>query len=83
MCNELGINLAKVRNVNEREEIVSKWTELSNFEVGNLTWYSQLLLLDAFYLQVEIHKYRPVYAPKDFLEVLLNLKGPVKDRYQQ
>ncbi|XP_018579014.1 TBC1 domain family member 19 [Anoplophora glabripennis] len=61
MCNELGINLAKVRNTNEREEIVNKWTELSNFEV-------------------EIHKYRPVYAPKDFLEVLLNLKGPIKDR---
>ncbi|XP_049825872.1 TBC1 domain family member 19 [Aethina tumida] len=26
--------------------------------------------------EVDIHKYRPVYAPKDFLEVLLNLKGP-------
>ncbi|CAH1159529.1 unnamed protein product [Phaedon cochleariae] len=33
-------------------------------------------------LEVDIHKYRPVYAPKDFLEVLLNLKGPVKDKIQ-
>ncbi|KAJ8942798.1 hypothetical protein NQ318_013013 [Aromia moschata] len=31
---------------------------------------------------VDIHKYRPVYAPKDFLEVLLNLKGPIKDKSQ-
>ncbi|CAH0561001.1 unnamed protein product [Brassicogethes aeneus] len=58
MCNELGITLAKLRNTQEKEEIMTKWNELSNFEV-------------------DIHKYRPVYAPKDFLEVLLNLKGPV------
>ncbi|XP_074025969.1 TBC1 domain family member 19 isoform X2 [Leptinotarsa decemlineata] len=32
--------------------------------------------------EVDIHKYRPVYAPKDFLEVLLNLKGPLKDKNQ-
>ncbi|XP_048516497.1 TBC1 domain family member 19 [Dendroctonus ponderosae] len=29
--------------------------------------------------EVDIHKYRPVYAPKDFLEVLINLKGPCKE----
>jgi hypothetical protein len=57
MCTELGINLAKVRTVSEKEELANKWGELSNYEV-------------------DIHKYRPVYAPKDFLEVLLNLKGP-------
>ncbi|KAG5867498.1 hypothetical protein JTB14_015973 [Gonioctena quinquepunctata] len=32
--------------------------------------------------EVDINKYRPVYAPKDFLEVLLNLKGPIKDKNQ-
>ncbi|KAJ8919379.1 hypothetical protein NQ315_016472 [Exocentrus adspersus] len=83
MCNELGINLAKVRSTNEREEIVNKWTELSNFEVGKLCdkfIIYQYITLPVF--QVEIHKYRPVYAPKDFLEVLLNLKGPNKDRSQ-
>ncbi|XP_050300379.1 TBC1 domain family member 19 [Anthonomus grandis grandis] len=30
--------------------------------------------------ETDVHKYRPVYAPKDFLEVLLTLKGPYKDR---
>lgn len=25
---------------------------------------------------LDIQKYRPVYAPKDFFEVLINLKGP-------
>ncbi|RZB39489.1 TBC1 domain family member 19 [Asbolus verrucosus] len=57
MCTELGINLAKLRTLSEKEEISNKWNELSNYEV-------------------DIHKYRPVYAPKDFLEVLLNLRGP-------
>lgn len=33
MCTELGINLAKIRTVVEREEIASKWGELSNYEV--------------------------------------------------
>nr|CAI5835055.1 unnamed protein product [Callosobruchus analis] len=55
--------LAKIRGTTEKEEILSKWTELSNFDV-------------------DIHKYRPVYAPKDFLEVLLNLKGPTRVRSQ-
>lgn len=27
---------------------------------------------------VDLSSYRPVYAPKDLLEVLLSLKGPVK-----
>ncbi|XP_056648673.1 TBC1 domain family member 19 [Diorhabda sublineata] len=30
--------------------------------------------------EVNIQKYRPVYAPKDFLEVLLNLKGPPDEK---
>lgn len=34
MCSELGISLAKIRSTNEREEILNKWGELSNFEVG-------------------------------------------------
>lgn len=34
MCSELGINLAKLRSTNEREEILNKWGELSNYEVG-------------------------------------------------
>ncbi|CAG9765503.1 unnamed protein product [Ceutorhynchus assimilis] len=61
MSSELGISLAKSRGNSEKEELLSKWNELSNFET-------------------DIHKYRPVYAPKDFLEVLLALKGPSKER---
>ncbi|XP_022901539.1 TBC1 domain family member 19 [Onthophagus taurus] len=57
MCNELGIDLAKVRFLNERDELADKWNEMSNYDV-------------------DVSKYRPVYAPKDFLEVLLNLKDP-------
>ncbi|KAF7287220.1 hypothetical protein GWI33_002040 [Rhynchophorus ferrugineus] len=30
--------------------------------------------------EADIQKYRPVYAPKDFLEVLLNLKGPNREK---
>lgn len=61
MSSELGISLAKQRGNSEKEELSSKWNELSNFET-------------------DIHKYRPVYAPKDFLEVLLTLKGPCKEK---
>lgn len=50
MCSELGISLAKIRNTNEREEILNKWAELSNFEVGikyqvrgEIFWYICLL----------------------------------------
>lgn len=32
--------------------------------------------------EVAITKYRPVYAPKDFLEVLLNLKGPINNSFE-
>ncbi|XP_044749874.1 TBC1 domain family member 19 [Coccinella septempunctata] len=32
--------------------------------------------------EVNISKYRPVYAPKDFLEVLLNLKGPISNTFE-
>ncbi|KAB0800144.1 hypothetical protein PPYR_08024 [Photinus pyralis] len=57
MCTELGIHLARLRTNSDREELLEKWGELSNYDV-------------------DISKYRPVYSPKDFLEVLLNLKGP-------
>ncbi|GJQ86471.1 hypothetical protein Trydic_g10377 [Trypoxylus dichotomus] len=57
MCNELGIDLAKLRSTTERNDLMEKWSEMSNYDV-------------------DVSKYRPVYAPKDFLEVLLNLKDP-------
>lgn len=57
MCTELGITLAKLRSTADKEALLEKWGELSNYEV-------------------DVSKYRPVYAPKDFLEVLLHLKSP-------
>lgn len=35
MCTELGISLAKLRPQQDKEEIMEKWGELSNYDVGN------------------------------------------------
>lgn len=34
MCSELGMNLARLRSPSDREEIIAKWGELSNYDVG-------------------------------------------------
>lgn len=58
MCTELKAPLqGLLRSAVDKEELVSKWNELSNY-------------------QIDLSNYRPVYAPKDLLEVLLSLKGP-------
>lgn len=58
MCTELKAPLqGQMRNAADKEELVTKWDELSNY-------------------QTDLTNYRPVYAPKDLLEVLLSLKGP-------
>lgn len=31
---------------------------------------------------IDLSNYRPVYAPKDLLEVLLSLKGPVSQKQE-
>ncbi|XP_055591767.1 TBC1 domain family member 19-like isoform X2 [Uranotaenia lowii] len=60
MCCEAKTQLlGQSRVATDREEILSKWDELSNY-------------------QIDLTNYRPVYAPKDLLDVLLSLKGPVK-----
>ncbi|XP_055376064.1 TBC1 domain family member 19 [Condylostylus longicornis] len=60
MCTELKVPIhGQHRITAEREEILTKWDELSNF-------------------QIDLTNYRPVYAPKDLLDVLLSLKGPTK-----
>lgn len=60
MCTELKAPLqGLLRSAVDNEELVSKWNELSNY-------------------QIDLSNYRPVYAPKDLLEVLLSLKGPPK-----
>ncbi|XP_065158492.1 TBC1 domain family member 19 [Atheta coriaria] len=58
MCTELGITLAKARSSPDKEELTEKWGELSNYDIG----------------KNNTTQYRPVYAPKDFLEVVLHLK---------
>jgi hypothetical protein len=60
MCSELKVQLpGQIRAGSEKEELQTRWDELSNF-------------------QIDLTSYRPVYAPKDLLEVLLSLKGPLK-----
>lgn len=36
MCSELGINLARIRGTAERDEILEKWGQLSNYDVGKV-----------------------------------------------
>ncbi|XP_014089062.1 TBC1 domain family member 19 isoform X1 [Bactrocera oleae] len=60
MCAELSMPLhGQPRAVMDRDELISKWEELSNYTI-------------------DLSNYRPVYAPKDLLDVLLSLKGPQK-----
>lgn len=64
MSSELKAPLqGQLRAQPDKEELTSKWDELSNF-------------------QVDLSNYRPVYAPKDLLEVLLSLKGPANHKHE-
>ncbi|XP_041973233.1 TBC1 domain family member 19 isoform X2 [Aricia agestis] len=66
MCTDLETSLAKIRSQSELEELLEKWNELSTYNLGKIAKVAKNLT-----------KYRPVYAPKDFLEVLLTLSGYV------
>ncbi|XP_065357666.1 TBC1 domain family member 19 isoform X2 [Calliphora vicina] len=60
MCSELKMACqGQPRISTDREELLNKWDELSNYTI-------------------DLANYRPVYAPKDILDVLLSLKGPIK-----
>ncbi|XP_071087662.1 TBC1 domain family member 19-like isoform X1 [Haliotis cracherodii] len=59
MCTELNIPLARRRPEREQREMSSRWTELGTDGPGN------------YYLS----QIRPVYAPKDFLEVVIGLQN--------
>lgn len=64
MSTELKAPLGgQVRIPAEKEELLLKWDELSNY-------------------QIDLSNYRPVYAPKDLLEVLISLKGPVNQKQE-
>lgn len=65
MCVELKAPIqGQPRAAADKEELTTKWEELSNYAV-------------------DLSSYRPVYATKDLLEVLLSLRGPVKQPQQQ
>lgn len=65
MCAELKAPIqGQARVATDKEELSTKWEELSNYPV-------------------DLSSYRPVYATKDLLEVLLSLRGPVRQQQQQ
>lgn len=65
MSNELKAPLqGQARNPAEKEELLAKWNELSNYTI-------------------DLSNYRPVYAPKDLLEVLISLKGPASQKLEE
>lgn len=62
MCTELNIPLARKRPEKERKDLLSRWTELGTDGPGTLG--------------CNLSQIRPVYAPKDFLEVVMCLQNP-------
>lgn len=81
MCAELEVTLqGQPRTSAEREELLNKWDELSNYQIGlEIQWGIQKFFLSSTKcIFIDLSNYRPVYAPKDLLEVLLSLKGPMR-----
>lgn len=83
MCGELGVPLARLRQTTDKEELEEKWTELSTYDIGrtkSLFWVLKFNIDSFLYLAAillpDLSQYRPVYAPKDFLEVLLLIRSP-------
>lgn len=84
MCTDLETSLAKIRPQSEQEELSEKWNELSTYTLGNyktdLSFVSRIRppqVTKSRRFISDLSKYRPVYAPKDFLEVLITLSGYV------
>jgi hypothetical protein len=83
MCNELNVPLARIRPNSDREELSEKWNELSTCDFGiylfiliyQLYVYIYIYRFCIFFL-AELSQYRPLYAPKDFLEVLFSVRDP-------
>lgn len=63
MCTELNIPLARKRPEKDQKEMNSKWTELGVEGPGQ------------FFVK-DLTQIRPVYAPKDFLEVIVSIQNP-------
>ncbi|KAF6767944.1 hypothetical protein AHF37_08000 [Paragonimus kellicotti] len=71
MCQELGIRLAMKRSPKQSEAILQNWTELSL--VFNSLVFSTLYPLST---PIEPSIIKPVFGPKDLLEVLICIKHP-------
>ncbi|KAF5397758.1 TBC1 domain family member 19 [Paragonimus heterotremus] len=71
MCQELGIRLAVKRDPKQSEAILQNWTELS------LVFNSLVFLCYIYcYTPTEPSIIKPVFGPKDLLEVLICIKHP-------
>ncbi|XP_071124572.1 TBC1 domain family member 19-like isoform X1 [Mytilus edulis] len=68
MCTELNIPLARKRPEKEQKEMNSKWTELG-VEGPDILYSEDYIIHD-------LTQIRPVYAPKDFLEVIVGIQNP-------
>ncbi|KAL8612925.1 hypothetical protein ACOMHN_035002 [Nucella lapillus] len=64
MCTELNIPLARRRPEREQKDMNSRWTELGSDGPDDPPWIS-----------FNLSQIRPVYAPKDFLEVVAGLQN--------
>lgn len=77
MCNELNVPLARIRPNSEREQLLEKWNELSTYDIGIINKFSifKHWRINYFFF-LDLSQYRPLYAPKDFLEVLYSIRDP-------
>lgn len=70
MCTDLNIPLARKRPEKEQKEWAQKWTELGiDGPDADFGW-------EACQGCAYLSQFRPVYAPKDFLEVIIGLQNP-------
>ena len=65
LCHDLNLPLARIRANAERESMTEKWNELSTFD------FKLKPVTDD-----PKEQYRPLYAPKDFLDTLFMIKDP-------
>ena len=81
-CNELNVPLARIRPSADREELSEKWNELSTYDIGKFSSNTKRkkkyrnLNFRTLKIFPDLSQYRPLYAPKDFLDVLFSIRNP-------
>ncbi|XP_013072479.2 TBC1 domain family member 19-like isoform X1 [Biomphalaria glabrata] len=63
MCTELTVPLARSRSEKDKKDLAARWSELGVDGPAKIC-------------SSDLSQIRPVYAPKDFLEVLVGLQNP-------